>query len=112
MYVLDSGLGDFPRGQCPPIPGAEVPKIISALDKLSNLSSRARVNEVTDVLFINRHPDRLNTTTLEFKKLPSLRSAKATEVQLIQEWGHIRDCMVLPVERELQRIRAKEKQKK
>ena len=112
MYVLDSGFGDFPRGQCPPIPGSQAQKILAGLEQRKDLSPRARVNDVTDGLFINRHPDRFNVNTLEFKKLPSPKSATPAELDLIQEWGHIRDCLVLPVERVRQKILAEEKQKR
>ena len=110
MYVLDSGLGDFPRGQCEPIP--QVSKIIAGLEQRKDLSPRARVNDVTDGLFINRHPEFLNFNTFELKKLPSPKSATPAELDLIREWGHIRDCMVLPVERVRQKVLAEEKQQR
>jgi hypothetical protein len=98
MYVTASGgLGDFRKGQCPPISGDDLKLIVAALDARRDYPAQKRINAVTDAVFIRRHPERWDQKELKIIKLPPLRSAGPAERDLIQDWGHIRDCLVIPV---------------
>ena len=98
MYITASGgLGNFRKGQCAPISGADIKLILAALDARRGYPTQKRIDAVTDAMFIRRHPERWDAKELKIIKLPPLRSAGPAERDLIQDWGHIRDCLVLPV---------------
>jgi hypothetical protein len=100
VYIQASeGLGDFPRGQCPPVSSEDINLIRGALEARRDYPAKKRVNAVTDVVFIKRHPERFDQKELKIIKLPPVRSAGPADQKLIQEWGHLRDCLVIPVHR-------------
>ena len=106
MYVPTSeGLGDFPKGQCPPVSAEDFELILAALDARRDYTTKKRIDAVTDVVFIRRHPERFDEKEMKIIKLPPLRSAGPTDQKLIQEWGHLRDCLVLPMHRAWLRVR-------
>lgn len=109
MYVpTPAGLGDFPQGQCPPISAEDFKLILAALDARRDYSAKKRIYAVTDVVFIQRHPERVSQHGLNvnISKLPPLRSAGPADQKLIQEWGHLRDCLVIPMHRAWSRARS------
>ncbi|MEO8134763.1 MAG: hypothetical protein ABI831_12385 [Betaproteobacteria bacterium] len=71
--------------------------IHDALDARRDYPARKRIDAVTDVVFIKRHPERFDSNELKIVKLPPLASAGPADQRLIQEWGHLRDCLVIPM---------------
>jgi hypothetical protein len=100
VYIRSSEeLGEFPKGQCPPVSEEDLMLIIKSLDNRRDYTTERRINAVTDGVFIRRHPERFDPQQMKIIKLPALRSAAPADQKLIQEWGHIRDCLVIPVHR-------------
>jgi len=100
VYIHESDrLGDFPRGQCPPVAGDDIKLIVKSFGDRLDYSVKKRINSVTDVVFIRRHPERWDNNQLKIIKLPRLSGASVADQKLIQEWGHLRDCLVIPVHR-------------
>ena len=99
MYISSGGLGDFPRGQCPPLSIADFLLLRKAFEDRRDYSTKKRIDTVTDAMFLRRHPERWDTKELKIIKLPPLRSAGTADQNLIQEWGHLRDCLVIPAHR-------------
>jgi hypothetical protein len=72
---------------------------MTALDNHRDYTATKRINTVTDVVFIWRHPERFDAKNIKIIPLPPLQSAKPEEKPLILERLHIRDCIVIPVRR-------------
>jgi len=100
VYIQESDrLGEFPKGQCPPVSDDDRKLIVKSFNDRRDYSVKKRINTVTDVVFIKRHPERWDNNQLKIIKLPRLSQAGPADQKLIQEWGHLRDCLVIPVHR-------------
>lgn len=71
--------------------------IRQALEPRRDYTDKKRINGVTDVVFIKRHPERFDEKEIKITKLPLPRSAGPADRKLIQELWRIRDCLVTPV---------------
>jgi hypothetical protein len=100
-------------GQCPPkIQGNDIDFLVTALEDRRNFSNKKRINMVTDLVFLGKHPERLDMKNIENIRiipLPTLQSAGPEEKKLIQEWLHIRNCLVIPVHRAWLKLKQKSK---
>jgi len=101
MYMEElKGLGDSLTGKCPlEMSREDMTLILVALDNRLNYTAKRRINTVTDVVFLRRHPERVDTKNMTFIPLPSMQTSKPEEQMLIVEWLFIRNCLVMPAHR-------------
>jgi hypothetical protein len=113
VYLSASpGLGDPPRRSCPEtFEFAEIRAVLEGFERRRDVPSRGRINAVSDVVFIRRHPGQFDVQALRILKLPRRRDASPDEKRLIDEWLEIRDCIVIPAEREWIKLEREEKER-